>query len=75
MKLTVDFNQISNLDEFHEYISKELNFGEEYGCNLDALHDEISSYDDLDVTVIKGGQVQMEMQELIEDILTGKVEL
>jgi len=75
MKLIVDFNQISDLDEFHEYISEALNFGEEYGSNLDALHDEISSYENLDVTVIKGGQVQMEMQELIEEILTGKVEL
>lgn len=70
MKLIVDFNKINSLDEFHEFMAKELNFGDEYGYNLDALHDEIKSYKDLDVEVIKGGKVQMEMQELIEDMLT-----
>lgn len=73
-KIIINFNNLNSIGEFHEYISRELEFSNTYGANLDALNDEISSLDEnkIKFEVIKGGSILNEMQELIESILLRK---
>ncbi|MEG0249545.1 MAG: barstar family protein [Peptostreptococcus sp.] len=67
-KLTVDFNNLETLEEFHDFIKKNLNLSSEYGRNLEALNSVVFK-SDVKFEVIKGGPILMEMQEIIADIL------
>lgn len=71
-KLTVDFNNFRTLDDFHEFMIKELCLDSDYGRNLDALH-HISKNADCEFEVIKGGPVLEEMQEIVYAILCNDV--
>ena len=42
-KYTIDLKNITTKDQFHDEISRTLQFPEYYGRNLDALHDLIST--------------------------------
>lgn len=42
MEIILDFNDIHNKTELHEYLKQELQLPEYYGNNLDALHDCLS---------------------------------
>lgn len=72
-KLTVDFNNLETLDQFHEFIKKNLNLSSEYGGNLEALHDVVVN-SNIKFEVIKGGPILMEMQEIIADLLGHNIE-
>lgn len=67
-KLTVDFNNFMSLDDFHDFMIKELDLDSEYRRNLDGLH-HISDKVDCEFEVIKGGPVLEEMQEIVYAIL------
>ena len=38
-EIILNESAFNNREEFHEYIRKELDFPDYYGCNFDAFHD------------------------------------
>ena len=42
-KVLLDLNPARSVEWIHEYLKFELEFGDHYGCNLDALYDELST--------------------------------
>ncbi len=71
-KLTIDFNNFQTLDEFHEFIMRELDLDSDYERNLDALRN-ISDKVDCEFEVIKGGLILEEMQEIVAAILSKNI--
>lgn len=43
MRIEIDGSSIRSVDEFHEFLSRALNFGSHYGANLSALWDRLST--------------------------------
>lgn len=41
--ITLDIRDICEADSLHGYLRARLGFNEYYGCNLDALYDELTS--------------------------------
>ncbi len=68
-KVTIDFNNFQTLDEFHEFMIRELDLDSDYGRNLEAVK-ELSKNSTYEYKVIKGGPVLEEMQEIIAAILS-----
>lgn len=42
-KILLDLNPASSVEWIHEYLKFELEFEDYYGCNLDALYDELTA--------------------------------
>lgn len=43
MEIVIDVKELDNLQQMHEQLRKELQFPENYGNNLDALYDMLTS--------------------------------
>jgi len=43
MNVTIDCSSIQSREDLHRVFSQALSFPEWYGCNLDALHDMLTS--------------------------------
>lgn len=70
MKLLIDGSKIKDRETLHEYIKNELNFGEYYGCNLDALWDELVTRSEaLDIEIINEGQLTNSLGEYKEMLI------
>lgn len=63
MELNIDGNNIKNMDDLHNYIVETLSFDkDDYGYNLDALWDELSSYgDELEINIIDAGRLSINL--------------
>lgn len=70
-EIVINFNDYPDMDAFHDDIAKKLDFPAYYGRNLDALNDLISeSVDDWHFTILYGGAIPREKQNVIAEILT-----
>ena len=55
MKRTIDLSSVETLDELHARLRKALRLSDEYGCNLDALHDVLTESAEPRTLVFKNG--------------------
>ena len=46
MKYQLDFKDIKNKKELHQYLKQELSFPDYYGSNLDALYDMLTCFEE-----------------------------
>lgn len=69
-KIVIDFKKYDSIDDFYDFIREKLDFGDEFGNNLDALNDEIGSLSGVEFKVEFGGKTPVEFQEIVEEILS-----
>lgn len=52
MTVTLDAREMGSRKAAHAYLKEQLSFPEHYGFNLDALHDCLTEYGELEVTFV-----------------------
>lgn len=63
MEYILDGNCFKSREETYQYISKELNFPDYFGNNLDALWDILSFERDLEIKIINGRDIVRNLGE------------
>ena len=57
MRIVLDAMRLQSKDEAHKYLRDALNFPEYYGGNLDALHDCLTEFDDIEIEFMNTDRV------------------
>ncbi len=70
MTVKLDFKDINNKDELHQYLKEKLELPEYYGNNLDALHDCLSERKELMLICISNyGNLKKSLGEYAEILI------